>query len=129
MRKQVIAALLAICLCAGMLAGCGGSTSTASGNAPAAAAPAEGAEGKVINIYSWNDEFRQRVEAVYDQVDHTSDDATVTYLKDGCEIHWIVNPNQDGVYQQKLDEALLIQGSAAADSKVGLFLSEAARAR
>ena len=124
MRKQVIAALLAICLCAGMLAGCGGSTSTASGNAPAAAAPAEGAEGKVINIYSWNDEFRQRVEAVYDQVDHTSDDATVTYLKDGCEIHWIVNPNQDGVYQQKLDEALLNQGSADADSKIDLFLSE-----
>ena len=124
MRKQVIAALLAICLCAGMLVGCGGSTSTASGNAPAAAAPAEGAEGKVINIYSWNDEFRQRVEAVYDQVDHTSDDATVTYLKDGCEIHWIVNPNQDGVYQQKLDEALLNQGSADADSKIDLFLSE-----
>ena len=124
MRKQVIAALLAICLCAGMLAGCGGSTSTASGNAPAAAAPAEGAEGKVINIYSWNDEFRQRVEAVYDQVDHTSDDATVTYLKDGCEIHWIVNPNQYGVYQQKLDEALLNQGSADADSKIDLFLSE-----
>lgn len=124
MRKHVIAAALAICLCAGMLAGCGGSTSTSSGNAPAAAAPAEGAEGKVINIYSWNDEFRQRVEAVYDQVDHTSDDATITYLKDGCEIHWIVNPNQDGVYQQKLDEALLNQGNAAADSKVDIFLSE-----
>ena len=64
------------------------------------------------------------MEAVYDQVDHTSDDATVTYLKDGCEIHWIVNPNQDGVYQQKLDEALLNQGSADADSKIDLFLSE-----
>ena len=125
MRKQVIAALLAICLCAGMLAGCGGSTSTASGNAPAAAAPAEGAEGKVINIYSWNDEFRQRVEAIYDQVDHTSGDATVTYLKDGCEIHWIVNPNQDGVYQQKLDEALLNQENAADDDKVDMFLAEA----
>ena len=63
------------------------------------------------------------MEAVYDQVDHTSDDATVTYLKDGCEIHCIVNPNQDGVYQQKLDEALLNQGSADADSKIDLFLS------
>ena len=30
-------------------------------------------------------------------MDHTSDDGTVTNLKDGCEIHWIVNPNQDGV--------------------------------
>ena len=124
MRKQVIAAALAICLCAGMLTGCGGSTAPAAGNAPAAAAPAEGAEGKVINIYSWNDEFRQRVEAVYAEVDHTSDDGTVTFLKDGCEIHWIVNPNQDGVYQQKLDEALLNQGNAAADSKVDIFLSE-----
>ena len=124
MRKQVIAAALAICLCAGMLAGCGGSAAPAAGNAPAAAAPAEGAEGKVINIYSWNDEFRQRVEAVYAEVDHTSDDGTVTFLKDGCEIHWIVNPNQDGVYQQKLDEALLNQGNAAADSKVDIFLSE-----
>ena len=38
----------------------------------------------------------------------------ITYLKDGTEIHWIVNPNQDGVYQQKLDEALSKQADAAA---------------
>ena len=63
-------------------------------------------EGKVINIYSWNDEFRQRLEAVYPEVKETSKDGTVTTLKDGTEIHWIINPNQDGVYQQKLDEAL-----------------------
>ena len=66
-------------------------------------------EGKVINIYSWNDEFRQRLEAIYPEVESTSKDGTVTKLKDGTEIHWIVNPNQDGVYQQKLDEALLNQ--------------------
>ena len=28
-------------------------------------------EGKVINIYSWNDEFRQRLEAVYPEVKET----------------------------------------------------------
>lgn len=57
MTKKVIAALLALCLSLGMLAGCGGNSgSTSSGSA---AAPAEGAEGKIINIYSWNDEFRQ----------------------------------------------------------------------
>ena len=55
-------------------------------------------EGKVINIYSWNDEFRQRLEAVYPEVESTSKDGTVTKLKDGTEIHWVVNPNQDGVY-------------------------------
>ena len=81
-------------------------------------------EGKVINIYSWNDEFRQRVEAVYSEVEKTSDDGTVTTLKDGTEIHWIVNPNQDGVYQQKLDEALMNQADAAADDKIDIFLSE-----
>ena len=32
-------------------------------------ADAGGEEGKVINIYSWNDEFRQRVEAVYPEVE------------------------------------------------------------
>lgn len=81
-------------------------------------------EGKVINIYSWNDEFRERVEAVYPEVKETSKDGTVTKLKDGTEIHWIVNPNQDGVYQQKLDEALMNQADASADDKVDIFLSE-----
>ncbi|MDO5702283.1 MAG: carbohydrate ABC transporter substrate-binding protein [Lachnospiraceae bacterium] len=81
-------------------------------------------EGKVINIYSWNNEFQQRVEAVYDKVDHTSDDGTVTYLTDGCEIHWIISPNTDGVYQRKLDEALINQGNASGDSLVDIFLSE-----
>ena len=81
-------------------------------------------EGKVINIYSWNDEFRQRLEAVYPEVKETSKDGTVTTLKDGTEIHWIINPNQDGVYQQKLDEALMNQADSSADDKVDIFLSE-----
>ncbi|MGO4938189.1 carbohydrate ABC transporter substrate-binding protein [Fundicoccus sp. Sow4_H7] len=81
-------------------------------------------EGKIINIYSWNTEFRDRVTAVYSKVESTSDDGTVTKLTDGTEIHWIINPNQDGVYQQKLDEALLRQADASADEKVDIFLSE-----
>ena len=80
--------------------------------ATATVAHAEGEEGKVINIYSWNDEFRTRLEAIYPEVESTSSDGTVTTLKDGTEIHWIINPNQDGVYQQKLDEALLNQADA-----------------
>lgn len=81
-------------------------------------------EGKVINIYSWNTEFRDRVVAVYSKVESTSDDGTITTLKDGTEIHWIINPNQDGVYQQKLDEALLKQMDATGDDLVDIFLSE-----
>ncbi|MCI9201226.1 MAG: carbohydrate ABC transporter substrate-binding protein [Lachnospiraceae bacterium] len=113
MKRRAIAALLIASMCAGTLAGCGNSGQSGTTG-----------EGKVINIYSWNDEFRQRVEAVYPEVEKTSEDGTVTTLKDGTEIHWIINPNQDGVYQQKLDEALLNQADAAADDKIDIFLSE-----
>ena len=92
--------------------------------ATATVAHAEGEEGKVINIYSWNDEFRTRLEAVYPEVESTSSDGTVTTLKDGTEIHWVINPNQDGVYQQKLDEALMKQADVDTDDKVDIFLSE-----
>ncbi|WP_161980751.1 ABC transporter substrate-binding protein [Streptococcus sp. S784/96/1] len=115
MNKKV-SAFIAIALAAGSLVACSSN--------PGGSSTSSSEEGKVINIYSWNDEFRQRVEAVYPEVKETSKDGTVTTLKDGTEIHWIVNPNQDGVYQQKLDEALLNQESADADSKVDIFLSE-----
>lgn len=126
MRKRVFSILLAASMAAGLLAGCGGRSGSGSGSGSAAGsgAAAGGEEGKVINIYSWNDEFRERVEAVYPEVEETSKDGTVTTLKDGTEIHWIINPNQDGVYQQKLDEALMNQADAAADDKVDIFLSE-----
>ena len=111
MKKRVFAAFMATLMVAGSLAGCG---SKASSGDNSDAANVE--EGKVINIYSWNDEFRQRLESVYPEVESTS--------KDGTEIHWVFNPNQDGVYQQKLDEALLKQADASADDKVDIFLSE-----
>lgn len=119
MKKKVVALLLATVTATGLLAGCGSSSE------PGTSGTTETTEeGQVINIYSWNDEFRTRLEAVYPEVESTSDDGTVTTLKDGTEIHWIINPNQDGVYQQKLDEALLNQADAAADDKVDIFLSE-----
>ncbi|WP_373214427.1 carbohydrate ABC transporter substrate-binding protein [Ruminococcus sp. 5_1_39BFAA] len=108
MKKKLIVALVAAAIASGSMAG----------NVFAAE------EGKVINIYSWNNEFRERVEAVYSEVEETSEDGTVTKLKDGTEIHWIINPNQDGVYQQKLDEALLRQADVSDDEKVDMFLSE-----
>lgn len=117
MKRRAISLLLTVAMGVTLFAGCG-STSKGSGDG------ADASEGKVINIYSWNDEFRQRLEAVYPEVKETSDDGTVTTLNDGTEIHWIINPNQDGVYQQKLDEALGRQPDAAADDKVDIFLSE-----
>lgn len=138
MKKKMVSMLLAAAITAGTLAGCGdsgtqsgGETAPASGSQDAAADTASESqdvsaseEGKVINIYCWNDEFQRRVDAVYPEVAETSSDGTVTTLNDGTEIHWIINPNQDGVYQQKLDEALLNQASADADDKIDIFLSE-----
>lgn len=128
MKKRAVSILLAAALTAGALAGCGSPSGAGSEKketgAEGGAAEENAEEGKVINIYSWNDEFRERVEAVYPEVKETSKDGTVTTLNDGTEIHWTINPNQDGVYQQKLDEALMNQADAAADDKVDIFLSE-----
>ena len=76
MKKRVVSMLLIAAMTASMAAGCGKS----SGSGDSAG------EGKVINIYSWNDEFRERVEAVYPEVKETSSDGTVTTLNDGTEI-------------------------------------------
>ena len=135
MKRYVVSMLLAASMVIGALTGCGADSSPevqtgTDGQEDADSTDGDAdvssnvEEGKVINIYSWNDEFRERVEAVYPEVKETSKDGTVTTLKDGTEIHWIVNPNQDGVYQQKLDEALMNQASASADDKVDIFLSE-----
>ena len=77
---------------------------------PTEAAPAE--EGKVFNIYAWNEEFKGFFEAYYQ-------------VPEGVTVNWIINPSDGGVYQQKLDEALFNQEGAAADEKVDLFLAEA----
>ena len=53
MKKRVVAVMMAAVTAAGLLAGCGGQgTDSGSGDAQSTE------EGKVINIYSWNDEFR-----------------------------------------------------------------------
>ena len=61
MKKRIVAILMAAVVAGGALAGCG--SKAESGDS------ANAEEGKVINIYSWNDEFRQRLEAVYPEVE------------------------------------------------------------
>ncbi|MCQ2437058.1 MAG: ABC transporter substrate-binding protein [Clostridia bacterium] len=75
-------------------------------------ASAEAEEGKVFNIYCWNEEFKGFFEAYYE-------------VPEGITVNWIINPNDGGVYQQKLDEALLAQDGASDDERVDLFLAEA----
>ena len=111
------------------LAACGGSsasTSTASSAAASSAASgAPAAQGKVLNIWCWNDEFQSRFNAYYPEVSEVAEDKSTTTLKDGTVVKWTINPNENNNYQNKLDEALLSQDSAADDDKIDIFLIEA----
>ena len=61
MKKRAVSMILAAAMVCGMMA------------ANVSCVSAKGSdEGKVINIYSWNDELRQRLEAVYPEVESTS---------------------------------------------------------
>ena len=142
MKKRLLAALLASAAVLSF-AGCKNDTSstpdsstpdssTPDSNAPAntdeAVSPVESAsdevknagtgiklsdtEGKVFNIYCWNEEFKGFFEKYY-------------VVPEGVTVNWVINPSDGGVYQQKLDEALLAQSGAAADAKIDMFLAEA----
>lgn len=130
MEKKVISVLLTAAMLGTMLVGCGGGNSTApAAEAPAAsteeAAPAADTasdEGKVLNVYCWNEEFKTRVTDHYPG--YTAVDATTGTIGD-ITVKWNITPNDDSAYQNNLDETLLKQDSAAADDKVDLFLIEA----
>jgi len=108
MKKRVWSFVLAAVLVLGLLSGCGGSGG-GGGSSDGGGSGGEASDsGKVLNIYVWNQEFQEKFNDNYPEVEKLSSDKSITYLKDGTEVHWIVNPNQDGVYQQKLDEALPI---------------------
>jgi len=89
------------------------------------AAPVAAAEGKTLNIWVWNDEFQSRFNDYYPQVKEVAKDKSTTTLKDGTVVKWTINANANNNYQDKLDQALLAQETAAADDKIDIFLVEA----
>ena len=116
-NKQKILCLLIAC--AFMLAGCG-SEGNNQVNTEVEASCTDG--GKVLNIYSWNDEFRQRMTDYYPGYTDNGDD---TGSIGNTKVVWTINPTENYVYQNALDEALLLNMDASADDKVDLFLMEA----
>lgn len=101
------------------LAGCGGSGEEQAAEGEAAA------EGTTLNIWCWNDEFQSRFNDYYPEVKEVAEDKSTTTLNDGTVVKWTINPNEGNNYQDKLDEALLAQADADADSKIDIFLVEA----
>lgn len=82
-------------------------------------------EGKILNIWCWNTEFQSRFNDYYPEVKEIAEDKSTTTLNDGTIVKWTINPNENNNYQNKLDEALFAQESAAADDKIDIFLIEA----
>ena len=128
-RRNFLLASGAVTITAALSA-CGGSSSTtassaASSTASSAASGAPAAQGKVLNIWCWNDEFQSRFNDYYPEVASVASDKSTTTLKDGTTVKWTINANENNNYQNKLDEALLNQDAAAADDKVDIFLIEA----
>ena len=104
MKKKLVTlvVLAAMVLC--MVAGCGkGSGKGESSNG-----------GKTLNIYAWNEEFKGFFDKYY-----------ASKVPADVKVNWVINASDNGLYQQKLDEALKGQSKAAADDKVDLFLAEA----
>ena len=79
-------------------------------------------EGKVPNIYAWNEEFKSRITDHYPGYKEV--DATHGKIGD-VDVVWTITPNNDNAYQNNLDQQLLKQADASADDKIDIFLVEA----
>lgn len=137
MKKKLLSVLLSTAMIATLLVGCADDKAATTEPTEAteatdveatdveateevAALPAD--TGKVLNIYCWNDEFQTRVKEFYpDYVDNGDGTGKIGEVA----VNWVITPNQDNAYQNKLDESLLAQADAAADEKIDLFLFEA----
>ena len=127
MKKKIVSALLCATMLTGMLAGCGntdangtnGTQQAATGNTEKVSASDDG---KVLNIYCWNEEFKSRITDHYP--DYKEVDATHGKIGD-VEVVWNITPSDDNAYQNNLDTTLLNQNDAQADDKIDLFLVEA----
>ncbi len=121
MRKRLLSAALCSAMVLGLLAGCGSSNTADTAEATTAAVETA-EEGKVFNIYAWNDEFQTRVQDYYPGYEVV--DGTTGKIGD-VTVKWNITPSDDNAYQNNLDENLLKQADAADDDKIDMFLIEA----
>ncbi len=105
---------------------CSGSSKSQDANAKDGGTKKEDVkEGKVLNIWCWNDEFQSRFNDYYPEVKEVAEDKSTTTLNDGTTVKWTINPNENNNYQDKLDTALQAQATASDDEKIDIFLIEA----
>ena len=80
------------------------------------------ADGNVLNIQCWNEEFKTRLTDHYPGYEAV--DGTHGKIGD-VDVVWTITPSDDNAYQNHLDEVLPVNQEAADDEKVDLFLIEA----
>lgn len=126
MKKKLLSVLLSTAMVAALLVGCGTEEPVASEDGGATSEPVASdevvEEGKVLNIYCWNEEFKSRVTDHYPG--YVEVDGTTGTIGD-VTVMWNITPSADNAYQNNLDETLLGQADAAADDKIDIFLVEA----
>lgn len=125
MKKKLLSVLLSTAMVAALLVGCGEeapATSEEGGATDPVASEEVVEEGKVLNIYCWNEEFKSRVTDHYPG--YVEVDGTTGTIGD-VTVMWNITPSADNAYQNNLDETLLGQADAAADDKIDIFLVEA----
>lgn len=110
MKKKMLSVVLTASMLAGLSA------------VPVMAEDAGADEGKVFNIYCWNEEFKSRITDHYPGYEEI--DGTTGTIGD-VTVKWNITPSDDNAYQNNLDESLLKQADASADDKIDLFLIEA----
>ncbi|MBP3609051.1 MAG: carbohydrate ABC transporter substrate-binding protein [Lachnospiraceae bacterium] len=139
MKKRFLSLLVAATMVVSMFAGCGSKDNAAENNSSNSntagttntsttqeagnqAADNTADQGKVLNIYAWNEEFKSRVTDFYPGYEVVDN----THGKIGeVEVVWNITPSDNNAYQDNLDAGLLKQESAAADEKIDIFLVEA----
>ena len=115
MKKKIVSLLLVATMAGSMLAGCGEKAADNTGADVSGDTGAETVEeGKVFNIYAWNEEYKGFFEAYY-----------ADKIPADVEVKWTIVPSDNGAYQEALDNALMNQANAPADEKVDMFLAEA----
>lgn len=124
MKKKLVSALLCATMATSLLAGCGSGNASDTGSADKKgdAKTEVTNDGKILNIYCWNEEFQSRITDHYP--DYKKVDATHGKIGD-VDVVWNITPNENNAYQNNLDETLLKQADASADDKIDLFLVEA----
>jgi len=146
MRKKALCALLSVAMMASMFTACGSDDKKEEGTTSPTKGTEEGKkdegkegdenkpveedttdwkvsdDGKVLNIYCWNEEFKSRLTDHYPGYEAT--DGTTGKIGD-VTVNWIITPSDDNAYQNKLDDTLPKNVDAKADDKVDIFLVEA----